>query len=328
MRRLLASGLALALAVLAVTTFARIPAAQTADGVLEACGPGKQEIDARALPDVVAPERCPVAGRKIEDGRVGSVVPPRGESVHAEVLTTTGAEELEVGRREDGTIELELVGEDAEAAAEFAKAGGPGECSDPEYTDGARRVPEDSALRYVINKASTPSELRIRDAVGAIRRAGARVVNTKSNCRMGDRVPAGLVYEGKTGQGANVDGFNCGDNDENSVVAFGDLPSGVLAVTCNWGIVRPGYDETVASDIKVNKQDVRWTTSPSSQSCRGMWDLEGVMTHERGHTFGLSHVAESGHGNLTMSTSINGACQMAERTLGRGDVLGLGNKYR
>ena len=329
MRRLLASGLALALAVLAVTTLARTPAAQTADGVLEACGPGKQEIDARALPAaVVNPGRCPVAGREIEDGGVGSVAPPRGESVHAEVLTTTGAEELEIRRREDGTIELESVGDDAEAAGDFARAGGPGECSDTEYTDGERRVPEDSALRYEINRASTPSELRIGDAVSAIRRAGARVVNTKSRCRMGDRVPAGLVYEGKTGQGANVDGFNCKNNDENSVVAFGDLPSGVLAVTCNWGIVRPGYDETVASDIKVNKQGVRWTTSPSSRSCRGMWDLEGVMTHERGHTFGLGHVAESGHGNLTMSTNINGTCQMAERSLGRGDVFGLGNKYR
>jgi len=145
---------------------------------------------------------------------------------------------------------------------------------------------------------------------------------------MGDRVPAGLVYEGKTGHGANVDGLSCRDNDGNSVVTFGDLPSGILAVTCNWGIVRPGYDDTVASDIKINKTNARWTTSPRSGSCRGMYDLEGVMTHERGHTFGLGHVSETGHGNLTMSTSLNGPCQMAERSLGRGDVLGLGEKYR
>ncbi len=326
MRRLLASGLALALAVLAVTTFARTPAAQGADRVLEACEPGRQKIDARALPGVVTPERCPVAGREIEDGGVGSVVPPPGESVHAEVLTTTGAEELGIARREDGTMEIEFAGEDAEAAGDFAKAGVPDECSDPEYTDGERRV--SAALHYNINRSSTPSELRPGDAVGAIRGAGARVANTKSNCRMGDRVPVGLVYEGKTGRDANIDGFTCGNNDENSVVAFGDLPSGTLALTCNWGIARPGYDDTVASDIKINKQGVRWTTSPRSGSCRGMWDLEGVMTHERGHTFGLGHVSETGHGNLTMSTTINGACQMAERTLGRGDVLGLGQKYR
>ena len=117
MRRLLASGLTLALALLAVTTLARTPDAQTADRVLEACAPEKQTIDARALPAaVVTPERCPVGGREIEDGEVSSAVPPLGESVHAGVLTTTGAEELEVGRREDGTIELEFVGEDSGAA--------------------------------------------------------------------------------------------------------------------------------------------------------------------------------------------------------------------
>src|ERR687893_2346487 len=115
MRRLLASGLALALAVLAVTTLARTPEAQTNDRVLEACAPGKETIDARALPAaVVSPERCPIAGREIRDGGVGGDVPPAGESVHAEVLMKSGAEELEIGRREDGAVALGSVGEDAE----------------------------------------------------------------------------------------------------------------------------------------------------------------------------------------------------------------------
>jgi hypothetical protein len=67
--------------------------------------------------------------------------------------------------------------------------------------------------------------------------------------------------------------------------------------------------------------------NPTAASCRNRYDLEAVMTHERGHTFGLNHVSESGHGNLTMSTQINGPCQLTERTLGWGDVLGLDNKY-
>ena len=69
MRRLLASGLALALAVLAVTTFARTPAAQTAHRVLEACARKEQTIDARALPGVVDPGECPAGGGKSPTAR-------------------------------------------------------------------------------------------------------------------------------------------------------------------------------------------------------------------------------------------------------------------
>jgi hypothetical protein len=57
-------------------------------------------------------------------------------------------------------------------------------------------------------------------------------------------------------------------------------------------------------------------------SCEGRYDVEGVMTHERGHTFGLDHVSEDEHGRLTMSTAMNGPCQDSERT------LDLNAKYR
>ncbi len=39
------------------------------------------------------------------------------------------------------------------------------------------------------------------------------------------------------------------------------------------------------------------------------------------------YVSESDHRNLTISPIINGPCQAAERSLGRGDVLGLDGKY-
>ena len=42
---------------------------------------------------------------------------------------------------------------------------------------------------------------------------------------------------------------------------------------------------------------------------------------------GIRHVLEQYHDRLTMSPVINGTCQKSERTLGKGDVIGLEGKY-
>ncbi len=134
MRRSVASGLAFVLAIVAVTTLAGTPAAQTAEGEPEACAPGKKTLRHRAMPAaVVTPKRCPVAGREIAEGE--------------------------------------------------------------------QRVPQDSPLRYEINRASTPAELRVGDAVNAIGRAGARVATTRSNCRMGDGAARGACLRKEDGAG-------------------------------------------------------------------------------------------------------------------------------
>src|SRR5215208_7630746 len=84
--------------------------------VLEACEPGEPEIDATDLPEVVEPARCPIEGRQIVDGAVKSVVHPPGKGVYAEALTTSGAQELDVARRADGTMALDHVGDDSREA--------------------------------------------------------------------------------------------------------------------------------------------------------------------------------------------------------------------
>src|SRR5215213_7551233 len=116
------------LAVFAVVLALSIPAtgmsiqkssAQPDARVLDACKPEEPEIDATDLPEVVEPTRCPVEGRQIVDGAVKSVVPTPGKGVYAEVLTPSGAQELDVVRRADGAMELDHVGDDSgEAAAE------------------------------------------------------------------------------------------------------------------------------------------------------------------------------------------------------------------
>ena len=330
MRRLLASGLALALAVLAVTTFARTPAAQTADGVLEACEPGKQEIDARDLPGaIVSPERCPVAGREIEDGPVVTAVPPPGRTVYAELLTTSGAQELSVRRRPDGTIQLGHVGDEPEeaAAGDLGRAVGREGCYSDAHTDWDYKVTETKTYNFRVS--TTPSYLKRYAASNGIMKAALNVFDTRNDCRMGDRVPVAFKYGGRTGAPAQIGQGLCGLDDGRSVVAFGDLRRGVLAATCAIIADRPAYvyDEVVSVDIMINRADFRWTANPGSRSCSRAYDLQGVMTHEWGHAFGLGHAPESGSKNLTMSPGINGPCQDSERSLGRGDVLGLDGKY-
>jgi hypothetical protein len=51
------------------------------------------------LPGVVRPGECPIEEHRIVDGGVGSVVPEPGESMYAEILTTSGTQELEIRRR-------------------------------------------------------------------------------------------------------------------------------------------------------------------------------------------------------------------------------------
>ena len=330
MRRLLASGLALALALLAVTTLARTPDAQTADRVLEACAPKKQTIDARALPGVVEPGECPAGDRSISDGAVASAVPSPGQTVYAEVLTTSGAEELSVRRLPDGTIRLDHVGGEPEESAggDLGRAVDREGCQSDAYTYYDWKVTEKATYNFRVS--TTPRDLARGEARDAIMRAARNVFDTRNGCRMGDRVSVALQYGGRTGAPAQVGDGICGENDGRSVVAFGDLRSGVVAAACTISDDRPNYeyDQVLSADIKINRGDYRWTTDPNSRSCSRAYDVEAVMTHEWGHVFGLGHVPESGSRNLTMSPAINGPCQAAERSLGRGDVLGLDGKYQ
>ena len=182
-------------------------------------------------------------------------------------------------------------------------------------------------LRYAINVRSIPSELRKRSAVLAIRKGGRNIYNTRNSCGFRDRVPARLIYTGNTRSSANINSnATCSRQNGKSVIGFGTLPRNYTSFYCMVTGARPGPDRPIANDVRLNKASKTWTTNPKGR-CGGRWDVESTVTHERGHTFGLAHVSERRHGKLTMSPDSEGACQASERTLGRGDVLGLARKY-
>ncbi|HJQ29249.1 MAG TPA: hypothetical protein VJ827_07890 [Rubrobacter sp.] len=328
MKRLNTFVAASVLAVIAVGMFAGSLIAQTTPGVYAACGPDRREIQVSDLPDVVDQDRCPVGGREIVDGGVSVIVPEPGESVFAEAMSPRGSEHLVVSNPRGDKLVLGDAGSEsgAEEPGTFStQSSGPGACSD------AYRNPWNSRLynylRYYFNRRSTPSYLADVGAARAIQKAGNNVSGVKDGCGVPDRVPATLKYRGVTRTSVDMDaGGTCRANDHKSVVGFGDLPRGYMGNTCVWAWIEDGDDRINSADVRINKADYRWTARVT-RSCRGKHDVESTMTHERGHTFGLGDVPESSHPNLTMSSRINGACQTSERSLGKGDAVGLNGKY-
>lgn len=304
----------------------RTPAAQTTGP--EACRSGGP-VAAAALPESLDLENCPINGRVIMDNGIGTVVPGPGESVHVDALTRDGSQELEVTRYRDGTVDLEQVGDESQSGPLIGAQSSPGECSDAKFE--LRDYKVFVVLRGYFNPRTTPKELSRKAAVRAVRRGTADITSTRNNCGFRDRVPsyAGMSYEGSTKRRAQI-GTNgdCGGQDRYSVVSFGTLPKGALAVSCTESHKMKDGWHTKWSDIMLNKARHNWTTRPQAPSCSNRYDVESSVAHERGHTFGLGHAApESSHRYLTMSETSNGPCQSSERSLGRGDVLGLARKY-
>ena len=65
-----------------------------------------------------------------------------------------------------------------------------------------------------------------------------------------------------------------------------------------------------------------FATDSKPATCNNLYDLEGVATHERGHTFGLGDLNTNDHPNLTMR-GIMATCRLEMRSLGKGDIKGL-----
>ena len=328
MKRVASIAAALALACTAVAMFAGSLLAQADEAVYDACAEEKQEIRAAALPKVLDEERCPVAGRVIVDGGIGAVVPEPGMAVIAEAESTGGEQYLSVSNPRGGELVLDGVGSESgpKAVPELAtRASGPSPCRDSFYANRDSKVYNYN--RWYVNGRSIPSNVSDRGAVAAMNRGGANIAGVQDSCGIGDAVRGRLIYEGGTRRSVNIrSNATCTSNDYKSVVGFGDLPASYTAFNCVWTWVQSGPNRVAHSDIRLNKYDHSWTARVTG-SCRGRFDIESTMTHERGHTFGLGEASEGSHGNLTMSYDSNGPCQTSESSLGRGDALGLNRKY-
>jgi hypothetical protein len=194
-------------------------------------------------------------------------------------------------------------------------------CADAAATWMGGRWP--ATMEWRLAASTSPAYLGSTAAVrDMLRRAGENVDLGINPCGLAEDLDTAQRFDGDTRAVAGVTGDGgCGIRDGANVVSFGPLPAGVLAVTCVWWVPGEGGADgrAVEADILINDAVGLYApVSASEAGCVRQWDLEGAITHEFGHVFGLGHVSAAAHPGLTMSDGL-APCDFSHRGLGLGD---------
>jgi hypothetical protein len=213
----------------------------------------------------------------------------------------------------------------APTATPAATAGSTANPNDPACFDDAYTLEGfawNTVYRWQYNMDSTPAGYDPAAVLAVIQSAFDNVVDERNDCGRPDNIHALAQYQGKTSL------TGCADQpDGENTVSWSDLPSNLspdtIAYTCP-SSGGPNGDIASDADIVINDQ-IPWALSKSD--CQFQELLEPTITHEVGHVFGLGHVSERQHPDLTMSTRSNGPCDDSASTLGLGDMLGLESLY-
>jgi hypothetical protein len=311
--------------------------------VLAGCAPGS-ELEEDGEDADRSSHRLEVRpGDPVALDRAIVIAPAPQSGVYAEVLLGTGETRvLHLSTDGASVVTLHEDGADSPTAPESADAGGvsgeaavTGEAAKESTKAGAFAPCQDTAsnglpyrmgarLDWWFNAGSTPASTSVDAAEAALRRAASNITHSKNSCGLVDEVGVGHKYLGRTTKAAqiNADATCKPSGNGMNTVGFGLLPEGILGLAC---VFYDGSGQVTEADVRFNRRYAWYATEPDG--CSKRFSIEAVATHEFGHVFGLGHVPEDEHGNLTMSPLINGPCQSSESTLGRGDVLGLRAKY-
>lgn len=276
----------------------------------------------------------------ISRGGLAVAVPAPGTGVVASELTASGAvRELRVETTLDGRVVVvtqpdaaSVVGASTGAGTGAGAGAGSGAGSPvsptgspPACSDRAHTVFDSwwhSTMHWSFKSASKPSNMTAATAETQLKRAVANITSEHNDCGRPDRVSAKSHYDGRTTRGTGIGSdASCISPDGHNTVAFGDLPTSFVGLTCWWYSGNTTYE----ADMQLNKHDYDWAVKPSS--CFNAFIIQDVATHEFGHVFGLGHAnPQDAHANLTMSPAIY-PCDASDETLGLGDMLGLEVHY-
>ncbi|MBF4608198.1 matrixin family metalloprotease [Curtobacterium sp. VKM Ac-1393] len=268
----------------------------------------------------------------LPDGRTFAVPAP-GESVMASSSAVPGAAELAevvIANTGGGGVAVRIDEswsgsapavrqEQARSAAASAAAAAPTaaaastKCTSTAYELNPYRW--SSTVQWYYNQSGQKSTY----AKDALRKAANAWTGTISSCDRTVNSTARNAYVRLATQAPGLtDKGGCAKSNGYSVVGWGKLPSGTLGVTCVW------YD----SNGIAKESDQRYATSykwSSTDTCSGArYDTQAVATHEWGHLYGLGHV-KTGTGQVMEPSG--GTCDTGSRTLGLGDLTGIGKIY-
>lgn len=287
-----------------------------------------QEI---AIADVV---RCGLIGAEVRAGLVAVEIPEPGNTITAAASTDDGdyAVTVAVDPNGDATIasvapqkSLGLLAEPEVELGDEGTSALQNRCTDNRNALFGHKWFKD--FNYWVNDTENlPSDISGGTFTTVVKDAAKMWQNGTNGCGVSVDVDRTNVWQGITTRNSNVNGpeGKCAKSgDGKNVVDFGVLPSGLNGISCTRDSWRVGLDIAQESDVRINKQSGRWTTT--SSGCKGKIDLRGVVNHELGHTMGLAHVG-NGDSALVMSTK-RPACTFDRRTLGKGDVTGLKRLY-
>jgi len=196
-------------------------------------------------------------------------------------------------------------------------------------------------LPWHLNYDSIPDYLAEARVENRVVDGGRHITKLFSNCdEKANFMPDGLLdYEGWNGFASNIDGRDgqvdsdgrptatCLGMDPYNMVDWGPLDKRLVGFACTWDKPYPynSFETVVGSDIRFNGDNsevVFFDTKEKPDICGLKYDIEGVATHERGHTFGLGDLRNEKYRNQTMYGSLK-PCSRYMRTLGHGDVEGL-----
>jgi len=263
----------------------------------------------------------PAAGDIVQAGALELEVPPPGEVASIIVEYEDGTTDELALANVAGVVTVFTAENDPLVLTALSTA----PCQDGAYKRAGHHWTTD--YRWHFQAGSTPSENNKDNVETGLVHAANAIANSRNDCGLDDRVSATNTYAGRTTQAPNVrvtdaGAIRCTARDDVNAVGFGPLPGATLAVACSWW---DGDGHSLEGDVRISTHH-NWFPLDVPSGCSNRFGIEAVMTHEFGHVFGLAHVSESNHPNLTMSPLL-APCSNAPFTLGLGDVRGLRALY-